>query len=527
MKLGKKASKKEAAAVEEEPQISAAALVNQLGLAPQGAPTGYAELESYPLIAPFSYARIVQDEGTSELLYVVDELQMSKAEKESYAQMKNVLESELKAPVGEESMHDSFTRQLPKIVEDNQKVFEGISPIGVKKIQYFLERDIVGYGRIDPMMNDPNVEDVRCGGINKPIFLWHRKYENIKTNVFSGEEEELNDFVMKIVHKSGKHISIAYPIVDATLPGKHRLAVSYGKETTPFGTSYTIRKFREDPFTIIDLINSETINESIGAYLWLLIENKMPMMIVGATGAGKTTALNATACLIHPSHKIITVEEVAEINLPHENWTSTIARSSFGAEGEGEISLYDLIKSAVRHRPDLIAVGEIRGEEAYVLFQALATGHGGLCTMHAEDAETAIKRLTQPPMNIPESILTLMNVVIVVRHIPTLSIANTKRRTSTRRFVQVAEVIDSSSVFNTFTWNPSTDTFNDKTEQSIMFERIIRKLDVTPESFMEEYANRKKLLLDMAEHNVRDYHSVNNVFTKYYHSPNALRRNQS
>jgi flagellar protein FlaI len=170
------------------------------------------------------------------------------------------------------------------------------------------------------------------------------------------------------------------------------------------------------------------------------MENKMSVMIIGSTGAGKTTALNAVACLSRPNYKIISVEEVAEINLPHENWTSTIARSGFGAEKEGEISLYDLIKSAVRHRPDLIIVGEIRGEEAYVLFQALATGHGGLCTMHAEDAETAIKRLTQPPMNIPPSIIPLMDCAIVVKHVRTPIFLETGKRLSSRKFISIEEI---------------------------------------------------------------------------------------
>jgi flagellar protein FlaI len=282
--------------------------------------------------------------------------------------------------------------------------------------------------------------------------------------------------------------------VDVTLPGKHRLAVSYGRETTPFGTSFTIRKFREDPFTIIDLINNETINESIAAYLWLLVENKMPIMIVGATGAGKTTALNAVACLIRPNHKIITVEEVAEINLPHENWTSTIARSGFGAEKEGEITLYDLIKSAVRHRPDLVTVGEIRGEEAYVLFQALATGHGGLCTMHAEDVETAIKRLTQPPMNIPASIITLMNCVIVVRHVQTQVVLESGKKLSSRRFVQVSEIQESNSFIDVFNWNASSDTFQERLKESILLKRLAKKLDIPLDRLMGEFEARKSVL---------------------------------
>jgi len=504
----------------EEP--SAETLIGYLGLKRQGAPEGYSEVETYPLRPPFSYASIVRNEATAELLYIVDELPLEKDETEAYDRMKNVLEYELKAPEGQETLSESFHRQLPTIVEKHPKTFSGISSIGARKIQYYLERDIIGYGKIDSLMHDTYVEDIRCGGIDKPVFLWHRVYENIKTNIFLQDEEQLNDFVMKIVHKAGKHISIAFPIVDVTLPGKHRLAVSYGRETTPFGTSFTIRKFREDPFTIVDLIDNETINESIAAYLWLLVENKMPIMIVGATGAGKTTSLNAIACLIRPSHKIITVEEVAEINLPHENWTSTIARSGFGTEKEGEITLYDLIKSAVRHRPDIVIVGEIRGEEAYVLFQALATGHGGLCTMHAEDVETAIKRLSQPPMSIPASIITLMNCVIVVRHVQTPVFIETGKKLSSRKFVHVSEIKDASSIVNVFDWNASSDIFQEKLEESVLLRRIARKLDVSLERLMSEFEYRKKVLQDMVEHNVRDHRSVNKVLSKYYHNPRIL-----
>lgn len=504
----------------EEPP--AETVIGYLGLKRKGAPEGYSEVETYPLKPPFSYASIVQNDLTAELLYIIDELPLEKGESEAYKHMRNILEYELKPPEPDESLAESFHRQFPIITEKHPKACVEISSIGIRKIQYYLERNIVGYGKIDPLMHDQYVEDIRCGGLDKPIYLWHRVHENIKTNIFFTDEEELNDFVMKIVHKSGKHVSIAFPIVDVTLPGKHRLAVSYGKETTPFGTSFTIRKFREDPFTIVDLIDNETIDESIAAYLWLLVENKMSIMIVGATGAGKTTALNAIGCLIRPNHKIITVEEVAEINLPHENWTSTIARSGFGTEKEGEISLYDLIKSAVRHRPDLVIVGEIRGEEAYVLFQALATGHGGLCTMHAEDVETALKRLTQPPMNIPASIITLMNCVIVVRYIQTPAFLDSGKKSSSRKFVQISEIKDANSLVDVFNWNSSADIFKERLGESTLLKRIARKLDIPFERLLTEFEYRKKILRDMVEHNTRDHKSVNKVLSKYYNNPSVL-----
>ncbi len=340
-------------------------------------------------------------------------------------------------------------------------------------------------------------------------------------------KNNLDDFITRIVHRQGKHVSIAHPIVDLTLPGKHRLAVSFGKETTPAGSSFTIRKFREDPLTIVDLIMNETIDESIAAYLWMLMENKMSVMVVGPTGAGKTTALNAIACLVRPDFKMISVEEVQEINLPQENWVSTIARTGFGGDSEGEVTLYDLIKSAVRHRPALILVGEIRGEEAYVLFQALATGHGGLCTMHADDVETVIKRLTQPPMNIPQNILSLMNCVIVVKQVKTQSINPQERKLSMRKFVEVAEIDNNGVPRQVFNWNMPTDTFQQNLSQSYLLSKIARNLDAPLSVVQQEFDRRKQILLKMVEQNLRDFRSVHKALNSSHNLSDLLAKEAS
>ena len=523
MKLGKKKQED----IEEKLETPDEELVAYLGIQGYQVPEGFTHIESYPLNPPFSYAWIFQDDSEGSFFYVVDELPMSKIERDSYKRLKNILEYELKAPRIDETLVASFRRQLPGILDAHQEALSGTNKVGLRKIVYYLEKDLIGYGKIDALICDPFIEDISCLGINKPVYIYHRKYSSTRTNLIFAEEEELDDFITRVVHRQGKHVSIAHPIVDLTLPGKHRLAVSFGKETTPAGTSFTIRKFRDDPLTIVDLIVNETIDESIAAYLWMLMENKMSVMVVGPTGAGKTTALNAIACLVRPDFKMISVEEVQEINLPQENWVSTIARTGFGGDSDGEVTLYDLIKSAVRHRPALILVGEIRGEEAYVLFQALATGHGGLCTMHADDVETVIKRLTQPPMNIPNNILSLMNCVIVVKQVNTSGMSFQERKKSMRKFVKVSEIDSNGAPREVFSWNLSSDTFHQDLSKSYLFSKIAQNLDAPLSVVQQEFERRKKIMLAMVEQNLRDFRSVHKALNSSINLANLAAKEAS
>jgi archaeal flagellar protein FlaI len=503
-KIGKK-KQEEAPLKQETPDEE---LIAYLGIQGFQVPEGFTEIESYPLNPPFSYAWIFQDDSEGGYFYVVDELPMSKTERDSYKELKGFLEFELKAPRLDETLVESFRRQVPAIIEDHKDILRGTNQVGMRKIMHYLEKDLIGYSKIDGLIFDPYIEDISCLGINKPVYIYHRKYNNARTNIVFSDEEELDDFITRIVHRQGKHVSIAHPIVDLTLPGKHRLAVAFGKETTPAGTSFTIRKFKDDPLTIVDLIMNGTVDESIAAYLWMLMENKMSVMVVGPTGAGKTTALNAIACLVKPDYKMISVEEVQEINLPQENWVSTIARTGFGGEGDGEVTLYDLIKSAVRHRPTMILVGEIRGEEAYVLFQALATGHGGLCTMHADDVETVIKRLTQPPMNIPPSILSLMHCVIVVKQVTSMGFGRAERKGSVRKFTKISELDSIGQAQEVFTYNLSSDSFINHLDKSYLFGKIAKTADVPVSVVLQEFERRKEILLNMVDKNLRDFRSV-------------------
>ncbi|MGI0068844.1 MAG: type II/IV secretion system ATPase subunit, partial [Nitrosopumilaceae archaeon] len=365
-------------------------------------------------------------------MYFVDELRLNREELTIFQNLYRLIEESLESP--KESKSSTFDEQLNSVLQENEKLFLSNSNASIEKVKYYLKRDINGFSILDPLMHDLNIEDISCSGSDRPLYVWHRAYDSIPTNVHFNSEDKLNSFVSRIVFRAGKHVSAAFPISDLALQGNHRISVLYQKEITPKGTSFTIRKFKEDPYTVIDLIKFGTISVSIAAYLWLLIESKMSFIIIGSTGSGKTTLLNAITGLAHPDYKIFSVEDVAEININHENWFTLVTRSGFGIGGEGEIGLYDLIKAGVRHRPDYIVVGEIRGSEAYVMFQAMATGHGGLCTMHADSLESAVKRLQQKPMDIPPAYISLMNCALVVKRVKESS------GQSGRRVMTVSEI---------------------------------------------------------------------------------------
>jgi flagellar protein FlaI len=489
---------------------------------PKSVPRGLKIIEKYPLYEPFAHVAIAQNPKTGEVKYVMDELQLDPLERGVYNRVLEILLAEIESP--KEEIHDPrkfFADEAKKIVNKYRISLGWLPDVSWYKILYHAERDLVGFSRIDPLMRDPNIEDISCDGVNKSVYVWHRNYESIETNIQFESDEELDNIVVKLVHMAGKHVSSAFPIVDASLPGKHRLAVCYRREITPFGTAFTIRKFREDPYSIIDLINIGTFSEEMAAYFWISLENRASIMVVGGTAAGKTTALNALACLIRPGSKIITIEETAELNLPHENWVSLIARQSYGLGGStmGEVALFDLVKTSMRHRPDILIVGEIRGQEAYVLFQALATGHGGMCTMHGENLDSAIKRLTQKPMEISPAYIPLMNMILSIQRVHLVKGAEKK---AFRRVMNCSEIADYENYKDIFKWQPVKDQYLPSFDQSVLLQSISERLGTSKKDLLEEMDKRKNVLHWMREQNIRSYKDVAVIIAEYYARPKII-----
>jgi len=475
--------------------------------------------ELWPLNEPNAYAALIEDTETRGLRYVVIEPTLLDEEKTCLDEIDSVLIEELDADlktIGEPEKAAAYLRgKIEKIAKTyGMKVTKET----LDKFMYYILRDYINYDRIDAMMRDHMVEDISCDGPNVPIYVWHRQYESLPTNVAFDSATELDSFVVRLAYKSGRHISIATPMIDATLPDGSRAQITYGKEVTRRGSTFSIRKFKADPLTITDLIEFKTLTAEMAAFFWFVVENRVCLMVSGGTATGKTTTLNCLSMFIRPDAKIVSIEETAELNLPHENWIASISRPSFGVgRGPAEISLFDLLKAALRQRPDYIIVGEVRGSEAYTLFQAMATGHGGLSSIHADTVEGMINRLETEPMNIPRALVPTLDMVAVmtrtriggmpVRRIELASeIANLKGNTG--------EI----SVRNVFKWDPATDLFS-STGKSGLIEKIKLRKGITQDVVDTELTRRQTILEWMVKSKIRRYKDVAGIIRDYSNDP--------
>ncbi|NIO22046.1 MAG: type IV secretory pathway protein [Candidatus Aenigmarchaeota archaeon] len=395
-----------------------------------------------------------------------------------------------------------------------------MEPGAIEKLKYYLVRDLINYGKIDPFMHDYMVEDISCDGPDIPVYIWHRQRESIPTNVVF-EENDLNSFIVRLAYLAGKHINIANPMLDASLPDGSRIQLTYEREVTRKGSTFTIRRFRADPLTVSDLISLRTLSPELAAWFWVVMERKTNILIGGGTASGKTTTLNSLSAFFPPDDKIITIEDTAELNIPHQNWISSVVRSGFGVTtSSAEITLFDLLKAAMRQRPDYIIVGEVRGDEAYTLFQAMATGHGGLSSIHCDSAMAALNRLESAPMNIPRTLMPTLNVIGM----------QTKLRMkdmSVRKVSHVVEIVGLDPVSKevltneVFRWDPSNDFFT-YSGRSIVIESIAERYGLKEEGLKEELLNRRHVLEWMVKKKIRKYDKVGAVVREYYADPEKV-----
>lgn len=370
-------------------------------------------------------------------------------------------------------------------------------------------REMVGYGIIDPLISDDLLEEIMVIGAKKPVYVFHREFEMMTTNIEFYNDEEIQDLVNRIAREVGRRVDISAPLLDARLPDGSRVNATIPPASVD-NSSLTIRKFRKDPYSLIDLIQLKTINVETAAFLWLCVEGMSTkpanILISGGTGSGKTTTLNSLAALIPERERIVTIEDTAELALPLEHWIRLEARPP-GLEGTGELTMDILTKNALRMRPDRIIVGEVRHAEAFTLFTALNTGHDGcLGTLHANSPEETIVRVINPPMNVPSTMLAALDIILVENRL------HDKQRGTIRRITEISQVVGAlegePTTRNVFVWNPLTDTL-ERTAQEIDYIKKIQKFTgLEPRQIELEWKRRERLLQELVQRNIHNIQKV-------------------
>jgi len=477
---------------------------------------GYEEIDRYWVNAPFAFVSINYDPEENEHLYYVVEPELSPDEYE----LLEALFEDIRDPlVYRPDVHDDDVEEVlrEELHEHLERYGTEIEVGGFYRLFYYLYRAFRGFGKIDPIINDPHIEDISCDGYDLPLFVYHDEYTDVKTNV-SFQQEALDNFVVRLAQQSGRHISVGEPMVESTLPDGSRAELALGEEVTPRGSAFTIRKYSDEPFTPVDLIKYGTFSVDQMAFLWLAIEHNKSLIFAGGTASGKTTSMNAISMFVPPRSKVLSIEDTRELTLYHGNWLSSVTRERLH-EGN-DITMYDLLRSALRHRPEYIIVGEVRGDEAITLFQAMNTGHTTYSTMHADSVQTVINRLENEPINVPRSMVQSLDVLCV----QTLTRFDDQR---VRRNKTIAEIegIDQRTgeldYSTTYSWNGQDDTFTES-GSSVVLEEIKDDRAWSQADLLSELQDRRRLLQYLADNDVSDYRRFTALVNEYYTVPDAV-----
>lgn len=482
-------------------------------------PPGEVDVESYPVHEPYAFVRISYNHGTHEYTYHVCEPVLSPGEETLMSEITTRLFDVLDADAN--ALTPSEARRILRDSADGivREFRIQLGAAARERILYQLEKDWLGHGLIDAVMHDPYIEDISCDGVNSSLFVYHTNYESIRTNLRYTDAHDLDSFVTRLAQRAGKYISIAEPMLDATLQDGSRIQMTLGREVTAHGSTFTVRKFREEPITPTDLIEWSTFSPLAVAYLWLAVESGKSAIFAGGTASGKTTTLNALALFIPPLAKVVSLEDTRELKLPHPNWIPSVTRDSFDTEGKGAIEMYELLRAALRQRPEYLLVGEVRGEEAGTLFQAMSTGHVTYATMHADSVASAVHRLENPPINVPRSMLSALDLICI-------QVQARSGGQRIRRSKQIIELVDIDPRTNelitneVFRWHQSADEIR-YTGKSYLLDGIMEARGWSEDRMREEMTRRQEVLEWMRINHIRQYQDVSRVLIAYYRDPEA------
>lgn len=458
-------------------------------------------METYDLLEGLVHVNIEAGNGTTR--YIVEEEKPSEKER-------SLIDS-----IVTQFRKDNLNR-VPGDFENyssKSDIFKQLDSRGI----YFLERYYTGYGIIHPLMSDQRIEDISCDGVGIPVYVFIKEYGFVPTNLVFNSEDSLNFFIRRIAQEGGKQISVSVPVVEVALKDGSRVSASLGRYVTTRGPSFSIRRFKEIPISPIDLIRLDSVDFTQLAYLWTIIEYGANIMVVGGTATGKTTFLNAILSFVSPDKKIVTIEDTKELNLKHENWISTVTRmvSNDSKEDDpdnSDIDMFDLLESALRHRPNYIVVGEVRGPETFTVFQAMLAGRFGMGTFHADDIETFIHRLEAKPISIPRSLITSLNTVVML---DTTYVGGILKR-GVKEISEIVHVDPGTGdlVVNKLTDSDPVDD-SQETLGSHVFRLISAREGVSTGELFDQMKRRKHFLERMEELDITDFETVHRLLSLY------------
>lgn len=394
-----------------------------------------------------------------------------------------------------------------------------VTPEQLEALKYIIVRDKVGMGTIEAMIRDPNIEDISCSGLGH-IFLEHKVFKSLRSAISFESHEDLDDFVLRLSEQIKKPVTLRNPIVDATLPDGSRINIVFGREVSRRGSNFTIRKFSDTPLSILELIEFGSLSYEMSAYLSIVIEDGMNLFVVGETASGKTTLLNAITTFIPPAHKIVSIEDTPELQVPHTNWIREVARAPGQGEKGANVSMFDLLKAALRQRPNVIIIGEIRGEEGNIAFGAMQTGHEVMSTFHASNVEKLIQRLTGHPISVPKTYMDNLNVVVCQNAVKLPNGKTGRRATSISEIVGYDPVANIFSYVEVFRWDPVTDTFEfvGRRNSYLLEDKIAIRRGIPPDKKWQIYSlveRRAKILERLhKEKGVRNFYELLKVLAK-------------
>ncbi|MFQ3320061.1 MAG: flagellar protein FlaI [Natronomonas sp.] len=456
---------------------------------------------------PYAYVSILQRDGEDKLRYHVHEPHLTEFEEYVREDLVKILRNSLMYQdlEADDDREAIFETKAKEIISDHAAAT--IEDGSLLKLKYYLLRDFVHLGPIDPIMRDPNIEDVSCDGVGIPVYVYHFAHRDMPSNI-SFEKQKLSSFALRLAQRAGEQVSVSEPLMDGTLPDGSRVQLTFGSDVATRGSNFTIRKFANVPFTPVDLVERGTFNVEQMAYFWLAIANNRSLIFAGGTGSGKTTSMNAVSMFIPEDAKVVSIEDTREITLPHDNWIQSLTRESITSEGRGEVSMYELLQAALRQRPEYLLVGEIRTEQnvAFTFFQAIGTGHTAYTTIHAESIEGVLNRLENKPLNVPGQMVLELDIISVQKQ-TFMDGDRVRRNDGVTEILPGEDASDSIRAIDIFDRDAEADT-HQRVNNSQVLQDIADDRGWSGRELADELRKRREFLQYLVDNEINAYHEV-------------------